>query len=183
VELLLAVMGTLAFISCVLVLASLKMVRAVTRRVREVQGRAGLAIRARSGGDYGEVAQLRRDVDRALTAARRALAAARAVNAPIGDVPSLLARLSLAAGQVDGELRLLEAQPDVARLQRQLPGPRSRAQAVTSAAADLVDGLSAAAGHGAADLSLLQAECSIEADALRAAAARQDAQQRRGRPA
>jgi hypothetical protein len=141
-------------------------------RVRAVGGRARLAARAYGVGPVSEVARLRRQMSRSLAGARHALAAARAVHAPVGDVPSLLARLELAASGVDAELRMLEAQPDRLRIAAQLPGPRSRAEAISSSAAHLVEGLLAAAGHDADELSLLQAACGVEADALRSAARR-----------
>jgi hypothetical protein len=89
------------------------------------------------------------------------------VHSPVGDVPSLLARLELAARQVDAELRLLEVHPDRARAAGQLDGPRSRVRAIEAATNDLVDGLLRAAGQGD-ELALLQTACAIEAEALRA---------------
>jgi hypothetical protein len=106
-------------------------------------------------------------MDRAVAGARRALTAASSVGAPTGDARSLLARLELAARSVDGELRVIEAHPDSARLRPALTGPRERAALVQSAAAALVDGLLAAAGHDADDLALLHTACVIEAEALR----------------
>ena len=82
----------------------------------------------------------------------------------------MLARLELAARSVDGELRVIEAHPDSARLHQALAGPRERAALVQSAAAALVDGLLAAAGHDGDDLALLHTACVIEAEALRESA-------------
>ena len=100
------------------------------------------------------------------------LTAAASVGAPTGDARSLLARLELAARSVDGELRVIEAHPDSARVRPALAGPRERAALVRSAAAELVDGLLAAAGHDADDLALLHTACVIEAEALRASGRR-----------
>jgi hypothetical protein len=166
---LLAVLAVLAFTSCVTVMLVVRAVQAVRRRARELGERIGVTARAYAGGPAAEVARLRRELDRSVAGARRALHAARAVDAPVGDVPALLVRLELAARAVDGELRMLDGQRDPARVSAQLAGPRSRAQAVIESAAALVDGLLAAAGHSADDLAVLQAECAIEADALRAA--------------
>jgi hypothetical protein len=140
--------------------------------VQAVGERLRLTATTYAGGTNGEIATLRRDVERSVTGARRALRAARAVDAPVGDVPALLARLELAARAVDGELRMLEAQPDRSRVSAGLAGPRSRAHAVVDSAATLVDGLLEAAGYRDEDLAVLQAECAIEADALRAASRR-----------
>lgn len=167
-EVLLAVVATLVFMSCAVVGLALQTGRAVSRRVACVRDRARLAARSYAGGTAGEVARLRRDLERAVTAARKALAVADAIDAPVGDVPSLLARLELAAHGVDGELQLLETQPDPARVAAALDGPRGRASALTEAAGRLVDGLLDAAGSAAVDVALLQAECALEAEALRA---------------
>jgi hypothetical protein len=168
-ETLLAVLGVLAFTSCLTLMLAVRAARAVRRRVRVLGERLGMTARAYAGGPSGEVARLRREMDRSVAGARRALGAARAVDAPVGDVPALLARLELAARAVDAELRMLDAHQDHSRVAVQMAGPRSRAQAVTESAMTLVDGLLEAAGHGADDLAVLQAECAIEADALRAA--------------
>lgn len=170
-------METLLILSAILVagwVAVLLLVavalRGLHRRVRAVGGRARLAARAYGVGPAAEVARLRREMSRSLTGARRALTAAQEVSFPVGDAPSLLARLELAASGVDAELQILQAQPDRLRIAAQLPGPRSRAEAIRSSAARLVEGLLAAAGHDADELSLLQAACAVEADALRSAA-------------
>jgi hypothetical protein len=67
---------------------------------------------------------------------------------------------------------MLEGQHDRRRVAAALAGPRTRARAVIDAAGDLVDALLAGADRAASDLSLLQVECSIEADALRGDARR-----------
>lgn len=149
-----------------------QLVRAASHRVREVRGQAGLLLRASAVGPLGEAARLRQEMARAVRGARRALRAARAVDAPEGDVASLLARLELAAHEVDAELSMLEGQPDRRRVASALAGPRTRARAVIDSAGDLVDALLAGSDRAASDLSLLQAECSIEADALRGDARR-----------
>lgn len=167
------VLAMLVTSTCITLLLLRRLVRAARLQVQTVRGTAGLALRAATGGGpLGEVARLRQELSRAVKGARRALRAARAVDAPEGDVASLLARLELAAHEVDGELRMLETQLDHRRVAAALAGPRSRAQAVIDSGADLVDALLAGAERGASDLSLLQAECAIEADALRSESTR-----------
>lgn len=167
---LLAVLATLAFCSCATVLVVRSVVRVVRRQALRLRDRAQLVARAHGVGPQAEVARLRREMERSLAGSRRALAAAQAVHAPVGDVRSLLARLELAARSVDGELKVLESQPDRSRVAAQLAGPRTRVSVITGSAAQLVDGLLHAAGHDTAELALLQTACSIEADALRATA-------------
>ena len=167
-ETFLAVMAVLAFCACAVVTVVRRVLRRVRRRLLVLRDRADLAARARGFGPVAAAAQLRREMERSLSGVRRALTAARAVDAPVGDVPSLLARLELAARAVDGELRVLTSQPDGSRMTAQLAGPRKRAQAITESAACLVDGLLQAASHDAAELTALQDACAIEADALRA---------------
>lgn len=153
---------------CIVVLVR-RSVRAAQRRIRRLSDRARLTARAYGVGPAADVARLRRELERSLEGARRGLAAARAIQSPVGDVPSLLARLELAARAVDGELRVLEGQSDMARIGTQLAGPRSRAEVISSSAARLVDGLLQAAAYDVEELSLLETACAIEADALRSA--------------
>lgn len=170
-ETLLAVLAVLAVGWFALWLLIRRALRAARRRIAATGDRAMLVARAYGVGPASQVARVRRDMARALTGVRRALAAAQLVQTPVGDVPSLLARLELAAHAVDGELRVLEAQPDRAGDDVRLDGPRSRAQVIIASAAQLGDGLLHAAGQHAEELSLLRAACEIEADALRSAQA------------
>jgi hypothetical protein len=164
---LLAVLATVAFCSCAMVFVVRRTVRAVRRRLVALRDRAQLVARAHGVGPAAEVARLRREMERSLAGARRALAAAEAVHAPVGDVRSLLARLELAARSVDAELRVAQSQPNPSRIAAGLAGPRSRVELIVGSAAQLVDGLLHSAGHDSAELTLLETACSIEADALR----------------
>jgi hypothetical protein len=169
VAIFLTVVAIMALSSLCVVLLVRRAVRAARRRITRLSERARLTAHAYGVGPTAEVARLRREMERSLSGTRRALAAARAVQAPVGDVPSLLARLELAGRAVDGELRVLEAQSDASRIMTQLAGPRSRAEAISSSAAQLVDGLLHATAYDVEELSLLQTACDIEADALRPA--------------
>jgi hypothetical protein len=183
VETFLAVLASLAVSSLCFFVLVRRAVRAARRRIRRLTDRVRLAARAHGVGPGAEVAWQRREMERSLDGARRALAAAREVNSPVGDVPSLLARLELAARAVDGELKVLEAQSDAARIARQLAGPGSRAEVISSSAAALVDGLLQAAAYDAEELALLQTACAIEADALRAVGPPRPGARRSGAPA
>jgi hypothetical protein len=164
---LVVVLGTCLFAWCAVLIVIRRAVRAARRAGARLSDRAGSSLRAYGTGPAAEAARLRRDMDRAVAGARRALTAATSVGAPTGDARSLLARLELAARSVDGELRVIEAHPDSARARPAVAGPRERAGLVRSAAAELVDGLVDAAGHDADDLALLHTACVIEAEALR----------------
>ena len=164
---LVVVLATCLFAWCAVVMLVRRAVRAARGVGVRLSDRARSSMLAYGTGPAAEAARLRRDMDRAVAGARRAFAAAASVGAPTGDARSLLARLELAARSVDGELRVIEAHPDSARLRPALTGARERAALVQSAAAALVDGLLAAAGHDADDLALLHTACVIEAEALR----------------
>jgi hypothetical protein len=166
-ELLVAALALLAFTSCAVVGLTLRLTRSVRRRALGVRQRVGLLTRSQGHGPAGEVARLRRDLDRSLAGARQALEVSRGLGAPVGDVPSLLPRLEAAARAVDGELRLLETQPDPHRVAVALPGPRRRAHDLAAAAADVVDGLVEAAAHGEPEVRRLRDDCSVESRALR----------------
>ncbi|HET9944941.1 MAG TPA: hypothetical protein VFR56_04770 [Actinomycetes bacterium] len=169
-------MDALLVVLCLLLVSGLTFllvvrtaVRGIRRRVVVLVDRAQLTARSHGVGRPAELARLRREVQHSTSGLHRALTAARDVGAPVGDVPSLRARLELAARAVDGELRMLEAMPDRAAAARRLPDVRARAETVCESAAALVDGLLQAAQHDAEGLALLRASCEIEAEALRAA--------------
>ncbi|HSK25665.1 MAG TPA: hypothetical protein VK894_01990, partial [Jiangellales bacterium] len=125
-ELVLAVLAVLAFVSCALVTAVVLGLRAARRAVAPVVDRAGLAVQARARGTSGEVARLRRDLDAAVRRGRRALAVALAVDAPVGDVPGLLDRIESAARDLHAELRAVGAVTDPVRVARLIAVPRRR---------------------------------------------------------
>ncbi len=150
------------------VVVMVRAVRAVRRSALAAADRVALTARSLAIGPTGELARLRRDLASSLAALHRAVGVARAGGTPLGDVPGLLARLELAAGTVDAQLRLLESLRDPARVQAGLAAPRSEALAVITSARDLADGLLASAARVVPDLAVLQAECAIESDALRA---------------
>ena len=120
---LVVVLGTCLFAWCAVLIVIRRAVRAARRAGARLSDRAGSSLRAYGTGPAAEAARLRRDMDRAVAGARRALMAATSVGAPTGDARSLLARLELASRSVDGELRVIEAHPDSARA-RPACGPR-----------------------------------------------------------
>jgi hypothetical protein len=169
VAIFLTVVAIMALSSLCVVLLVRRAVRAARRRITRLSERARLTAHAYGVGPTAEVARLRREMERSLSGTRRALAAARAVQAPVGDVPSLLARLEHPAPPHHPHHPQHDAQSDASRIMTQLAGPRSRAEAISSSAAQLVDGLLHATAYDVEELSLLQTACDIEADALRPA--------------
>ena len=169
---LMAVLATLAFCSCAVVLVVRSTVRAVRRRLLGLREAAVLRARSHGVGPVAEVARLRRDMERSLGGARRALAAAQTVQAPVGDVRSLLAGSSSRRARSTASCGCSSRSRTGPGWPPGLAGARVRAGLVTTSAADLVDGLLHAAGHQDDELSLLHAACAIEAEALRASACR-----------
>jgi hypothetical protein len=177
VELVLAVLAVLALMTCSVIAAAVLALRAARRAVAPAVDRAGVALRARSGGHVGEVARLRRDIDIAVRRGRRSLAVARAVEAPVGDVPALLDRIEAAARDLDAELRAVGSLADPARAAALLAGPRHRTRELVAAADDVAEGIALAAAPGRTDIAELRAACTAEAEALR-----EGARVRTGRP-
>jgi hypothetical protein len=130
-----------------------------------------VAIKARSltrGGAHGEVARLRAEVRSALAASRRVLASGAAEDTQLTESLGLLGRLDGHADELDGELRLLEREPDPARVQARLAVARERAERIVHMASSLrwaaQDRMHRFADD---DLALLGEECEAEAGALR----------------
>lgn len=166
---LLGLFGFVVVVGGLTVIVVVRVSRAVRRGTRTLAERARMTSRGYAPGSMGEAARLRRDLARAQASVRAGLGVARTMHAPVGDVPSLLRRIERVATGVDAELRLVESVREAGRRSAALVAPRSRALALIAAADDLAAGLAAAAGAVAADMSMLQAECAIEAEALRAA--------------
>lgn len=119
--------------------------RAVQRRIdRHAPRLRGLvddaASRARAytrPGGAGEAARLRVSVRRSLDHTRRVLDAGYARDAQLGEARQLLGRLERFAEGLDTDLRMLEREPDPARVDRELPALRERAERVQHAAGSL----------------------------------------------
>jgi hypothetical protein len=167
VELVLAVLAVVAFVTSSVVVVALLALRALRQAVSPAVDRAGVALQARARGTAGEVARLRRDLDTAVRRGGRSLAVARAVRAPVGDVPALLDRIESAARDLDAELRAVGSVADAARAAALLVGTRYRVAELVAAADDVAEGVARAAAPGRADIAELRAACAAEAEALR----------------
>lgn len=166
-ELVLAALVLVAFVTCSGVVIALLALRALRRAVSPAVDRAGVALQARTRGLAGEVARLRRDLDAAVRRGGRSLAVAGAVHAPVGDVPALLDRIESAARDLDAELRAVGSVANPARAAALLAGTRHRVAELVAAADDVAEGVARAAAPGSADIAELRAACAAEAEALR----------------
>jgi hypothetical protein len=119
---LVVVLATCLFAWCAVLMLVRRAARAARRVGVRLSDRARSTVLAHGTRPAAEAARLRRDMDRAVAGARRAFTAAASVGAPTGDARSLLARLEFAARSVDGELRVIEAHPDSARLRLAVAG-------------------------------------------------------------
>lgn len=129
----------------VVVIIAVMVRRAIRRKIdRHAPRLRGLvddaASRARAytrPGGTGEAARLRASVRRSLEHTRRVLDAGYARDAQLGEARQLLDRLERFAAGLDTDLRMLEREPDQARVDRELPGLRERAERVQHAAGSL----------------------------------------------
>jgi HAMP domain-containing protein len=151
--------------------------RAVRRRIdRHAPRVRGLvedaASKARSytlTGGAGEAARMRSSVRRSLDQTRRVLEAGYAQDGQLSDAVALLRRLDGFAQALDTDLRLAEREPDKARVERELPTLKDRADRIEHAAASLRWAVQDRERHlGEDELERLGIEVDREAAALRA---------------
>ncbi|GGO80805.1 hypothetical protein [Wenjunlia tyrosinilytica] len=119
-------------------------------------------------GVAGELAALRLSLHTSVDSTRRMLEASSAEDASLTEALALCTRLAEHARAIDGELKLLEREPDRPRAQARLPELRERAERITHSA----DALRWAAQDRARrfaddDLAELSRQCETEAGALR----------------
>nr|WP_272919967.1 hypothetical protein [Streptomyces sp. SID4948] len=177
------------------VVATVSAVRAVKRGVRRGTAQARRVmedsrLKARRytvPGPAGELARLRLALRASIDSTYHALATDRGEDASLTEAAALLDRLNDHAGALDHELKLLEQEPDRARIAARLPDLGERAGRITHAA----DALRWAAQDRARrfaddDLAALTRDVDLEAGALRHWApvdpAAEPGTQRLGRP-
>jgi hypothetical protein len=160
----------------VVVVATVSAVRSVKRGVRRGRAQArrvmvDTRLKARRytvPGPAGELVRLRLSLRASIDSTFRALEAGRGDDASLTEASALLDRLSDHAGALDGELNLLEQEPDRARITHRLPDLAERARSII----DSADALRWAAQDRARrfaddDLSALTRDVHLEAGALR----------------
>ncbi|MFJ6215189.1 hypothetical protein ACIQGZ_17915 [Streptomyces sp. NPDC092296] len=162
--------------TALLVVAAVRGGRAVGRKVEQHGAQARRAVedatlKARKytqAGPQGRIAALRLEVRESLAGTRRVLEAGVQGDSQLADALQLLRQLEEHAGQVDGELRMLEREPGTARLDAKLPELRERAERITHAAESLRWAAQDRAQRFSEDeLTRLSRECETEAGALR----------------
>lgn len=170
----------LFFVLCVAagVVLTVKATRAVKRGVertvadtrRTVQETTLKARRAVQPGAAGDIAGLRLTLRSSIDSTRRELELAVEDDPGLRESIGLLDRLHEYARQVDGELRLLEREPDKARVAERLPELRSRAERIAQSANSLRWAAQDRARHTAEDdegLDALTTQIDLETGALR----------------
>lgn len=136
---------------------------------RETADRAVTRARSYGVGPASEVARLRVRLADEVSALRSVVATARAEDWPLGDAPSLTARLEAAAAALDGHLRAAAREPDAAVRRRVARELAPRVDQLAASARGVREGLCAGAlAVDAAGWSAVAADCGIEAHALRA---------------
>jgi hypothetical protein len=132
-------------------------------------------VRALVPGPVGAVARARREVAAAVTRVRAASRIAGRAGLPVGDTAALLAQLEQAASALDARLRMLGALATPTgggpAAGPALGATLAQARTLTTAADRLADALMDVVTAASPDVPGLAAACTIEAAALREAAA------------
>ncbi|MFE4517763.1 hypothetical protein ACFRMQ_26610 [Kitasatospora sp. NPDC056783] len=119
-------------------------------------------------GPPAQIAGVRLSLRTSLDGTRQVLEGGLAQDAQLGESLALLNRLDAHAAELDGELRMLEREPDTARIAAKLPELRERAERITHAAESMRWAAQDRMHRFADDeLSRLSQECESEAGALR----------------
>ncbi len=160
----------------VLLVATVIAIWVVVRRLRRsaAVGRGLLQLKAQGlpAGPARELAELRLSLRSATDYTTNSVALAERSGRPVGDLPALVRRLAGLCAELDEQLRLLEWEPDHARLRAALPVARKRTKQVEATATrirDILGQLEAAdTGSGIDELT---ADVSTEVTALQAGVA------------
>jgi hypothetical protein len=174
-----AVLSVIAFVmllgAVVGTIVTVRTVRAVRRGVdrtrvqaRRVVEETALKAKSVQPGALGELAALRLELRGAMTNTNQALESGVAGDPSLTEALALLERLRAHANALDGELRLMEREPDRGRIAARLPELRERAGRIAHSA----DSLRWAAQDRARqfdddDLAALGRQIEVEAGALR----------------
>jgi hypothetical protein len=158
------------------VVGTVKAAKAVAAKVERHETNARRAVenvtlKAKSytkPGPQGRISATRLALRTSLDGTRQVLEAGLAEDGQLADSLRLLARLDAHAAELDGELRILEREPDAGRITAKLPELRERAERITHSA-ETMRWAAQDRMHRFADdeLARLGKECESEAGALR----------------
>ncbi|MEV7024739.1 hypothetical protein [Kitasatospora sp. NPDC093558] len=119
-------------------------------------------------GPQGQISAVRLGLRTSLDGTRQVLESGLAQDGQLGEALALLTRLDAHAAELDGELRVLEREPDTGRIAAKLPELRERAERITHSAETMRWAAQDRMHRFAEDeLSRLSQECESEAGALR----------------
>ena len=158
------------------VVGTVKAAKAVAAKVEKHEANARRAVETATlkaktytkVGPAAQIATVRLKLRTSLDGTRQVLEGGLAQDGQLGESLALLTRLDAHAAELDGELRVLEREPDTARIDAKLPELRERAERITHAA-ETMRWAAQDRMHRFADdeLSRLSQECESEAGALR----------------
>ncbi|MFF2076512.1 hypothetical protein ACFVXG_17345 [Kitasatospora sp. NPDC058162] len=158
------------------VVGTVKAAKAVAAKVERHEANARRAVETATlkaktytkVGPPAQIATVRLKLRTSLDGTRQVLEGGLAQDGQLGESLALLTRLDAHAAELDGELRVLEREPDTARIAAKLPELRERAERITHAA-ETMRWAAQDRMHRFADdeLSRLSQECESEAGALR----------------
>ncbi|WP_030397442.1 hypothetical protein [Kitasatospora purpeofusca] len=158
------------------VIGLIKAARAVGEKVERQEAKARRAVenvtlKAKSytqTGPQGQISAVRLGLRTSLDGTRRVLEGSVGQDGQLGEALALLGRLDAHATELDGELRMLEREPDAGRVAAKLPELRERAERITHSAETMRWAAQDRMHRFAADeLGRLSRECEDEAGALR----------------
>ncbi|MFB7381989.1 hypothetical protein ACFC6U_21565 [Kitasatospora purpeofusca] len=158
------------------VIGLIKAARAVGEKVERQEAKARRAVenvtlKAKSytqTGPQAQISAVRLGLRTSLDGTRRVLEGSVGQDSQLGEALALLGRLDAHAAELDGELRMLEREPDAGRVAAKLPELRERAERITHSAETMRWAAQDRMHRFAADeLGRLSRECEDEAGALR----------------
>ncbi|MFJ9440324.1 hypothetical protein ACIRRH_00460 [Kitasatospora sp. NPDC101235] len=158
------------------VVGTVKAAKAVGKKIEKHEANARRAVETATLkaktytkiGPPAQIASVRLGLRTSLDGTRQVLEGGLAQDGQLGESLALLRRLDAHAAELDGELRMLEREPDTARIAAKLPELRERAERITHSA-ETMRWAAQDRMHRFADdeLSRLSQECESEAGALR----------------
>lgn len=166
-KLLLFASALFALITALAGVAAWQIWRLLRRRLRIEQRLRTVKVWVTPPGGRREVAALRRELAKAVSATPRAVTVVQRAAGVVGDLPQLARRLVRVAATLDAELELLGGEPDPRELARMLPPARARVDDVARVARSIRRAAAAGLDAGrAGELRQLNADVDQEIAAL-----------------